>query len=47
VSVSLAWTLTQSGAKTQGKLSGATLGISTLDVTTKAAAMPLQAFDAI
>jgi hypothetical protein len=47
VSATLAWTLTQSGAKTQGKLPGTTLGINTLDVTTKAAAMPIQAFDAI
>jgi hypothetical protein len=42
----LTWTLTQSGAKT-GKLPGATLGINTLDLTTQAAAMPLQQFDAI
>jgi hypothetical protein len=47
VSATLAWTLTQSGAKTQSKLSGATLGINTLDVTAKALAMPMQAFDAI
>lgn len=47
VSASLAWALTQSGAKTESRLPGATLGINTLDVTTKAAAMPLQAFDAI
>jgi hypothetical protein len=46
VSASLAWTLKQSGA-TQSKVPGATLGINTLDVTTKAAALPLQAFDAI
>ena len=47
VSATLAWTLTQSGAKTQSKLPGATLGINTLDVTMQASAMPTQAFDAI
>jgi hypothetical protein len=48
VSAIWAWTLTQSGANTQNKLSGATtLGIDTLDVTAKASAMPVQAFDAI
>ena len=48
VSATLAWTLTQSGANTQNKLFGATtLGINTLDVTAKASAMPMQAFEAI
>jgi hypothetical protein len=47
VSASLAWSLTQSGAKPQSKLPGATLGINTLDLTTKAAVLPLQVFDAI
>jgi hypothetical protein len=45
VSASLAWT--QTGAKTESKLPRTTLGINTLDVTTKAAALPLQVFDAI
>jgi len=48
VSATWAWTLTQSGANTQSKLSdAASLGINTLDVTMKAAAMPTQQFDAI
>jgi hypothetical protein len=48
VSATLAWTLTQSGANTQNKLSGTTtLGINTLAVTMQASAMPVQIFDAI
>jgi hypothetical protein len=47
VSATLAWTLTQSGANAQNKLSGATLGINTIAVTMQASAMPVQAFDAI
>ena len=47
VSATLAWTLTQSGAKPQGTLPGATLGINTLAMTMQASTMPVQAFDAI
>jgi hypothetical protein len=47
VSATLAWTLAQSGANAHDKLSGATPGINTLDVTAKASVMPVQAFDAI
>ena len=43
----LTWTLTQSGADTQGKLPGATPGISTLELTMQAPALPPQQFDAI
>jgi hypothetical protein len=47
VSAALTWTLTQSGANTQGRLSATSPAISTLAVTMQAAAMPTQQFDAI
>ena len=41
-----AWTLSQSGANARYRLSGASAGVNTLELTMKAKDLPTQQFDA-